>query len=52
MKFQGGYLADFLALFFPQLCPACGAELVAHEKVICTDCNYNLPLYQLPFTGR
>lgn len=37
------YLADFLSLLFPQLCPACGNELVAHEKVICTDCQYNLP---------
>lgn len=44
LKLKTGYLADFLSLFFPQLCPACGAELVTHEKVICTDCHYNLPL--------
>lgn len=44
MKLKSVYLADFLSLFFPQLCPACGNELVAHEKVICTDCHYNLPL--------
>lgn len=44
MKLQNSYLADFLSLFFPQLCPACGAALVANEKIICTDCLYNLPL--------
>lgn len=44
MKLQSGYLADFLSLLFPQLCPACGIELVANEKIICTDCHYNLPL--------
>ena len=44
MKLTNSYLANFLALFFPQLCPACGNELVSHEKVICTDCHYNLPL--------
>ena len=44
MRIKTSYLADFLSLLFPQLCPACGNELVAHEKVICTDCHYNLPL--------
>ncbi|HWZ35782.1 MAG TPA: double zinc ribbon domain-containing protein, partial [Mucilaginibacter sp.] len=43
MKLKSNYLADFLSLFFPQLCPACGSELMANEKVICTDCHYNLP---------
>jgi ComF family protein len=43
MKLQSGYLADFLSLLFPELCPACGTTLVAHEQVICTDCLYNLP---------
>jgi ComF family protein len=43
MKLLRGYLADFLTLFFPNLCPACGAELVTNEKIICTDCLYNLP---------
>lgn len=37
------YFSDFLSLLFPQLCPACGNDLVAYEKVICTDCQYNLP---------
>ena len=43
MKLKSSYFTDFLSLFFPHLCPACGNELVAHEKVICTDCRYNLP---------
>lgn len=37
------YLADFVALLFPELCHACGQSLVVHEDLICTDCLYNLP---------
>ncbi len=37
------YWADFTALLFPNLCPACGEALVANEHVICTDCRYSLP---------
>lgn len=37
------YLKDFLSLIYPNLCPACGTELVANEDIICTDCRYNLP---------
>jgi ComF family protein len=44
MKLNSNYLTDFLTLIFPKLCPACGTELVANEPVICTDCQYNLPL--------
>jgi ComF family protein len=44
MKLQNSYLADFVSLLFPELCPACGTALVANEKIICTDCHYNLPL--------
>jgi ComF family protein len=43
MKLPGGYLADFVALLFPQLCAACNASLVASEHIICLDCRYNLP---------
>jgi ComF family protein len=43
MKLLGGYLADFVALLFPELCPACNASLVANEHIICSDCRYNLP---------
>jgi ComF family protein len=43
MKLQGGYLADFISLLFPELCQACGESLVIGEELICTDCLYNLP---------
>jgi ComF family protein len=43
VKLQNTYLADFISLLFPQLCSACGESLVANEKLICTDCLYNLP---------
>lgn len=38
------FLEDFLALFFPELCAACGENLFRNEQVICTDCIYNLPV--------
>src|ERR1700761_9180701 len=44
MKLSQTYLADFVSLLFPELCPACGESLVAGEHIICTDCLYNLPL--------
>ncbi|RKR85606.1 ComF family protein [Mucilaginibacter gracilis] len=37
------YLHHFVALIFPELCQACGASLIAAEKVICINCTYNLP---------
>jgi ComF family protein len=43
MKMLRGYLADFVSLLFPELCPACEASLVANEHIICSDCRYNLP---------
>lgn len=43
MKLLRGYLADFVSLLFPQLCPACQASLMANERIICLDCSYNLP---------
>ncbi len=43
MKISQTYLADFVGLLFPQLCPACGASLMAGEEVICTDCRFTLP---------
>jgi ComF family protein len=43
MNLLRGYLADFVALIFPQLCPACRASLIANEHILCTDCLYNLP---------
>jgi len=44
MNIRTDYLADFVALLFPQLCAACGNTLVANEDLICIDCRYNLPL--------
>jgi ComF family protein len=43
MNFNRGYLADFLSLLFPQLCEACNEKLSGQEKLICTNCLYNLP---------
>jgi ComF family protein len=40
------YLEDFLSLFFPELCCACGTNLYKNENVICTSC-----IYQLPYTN-
>lgn len=40
------YLKDFISLFFPHLCNACGTALVGYEKLICTSC-----IYQLPYTN-
>jgi len=44
MKLSQTYLADFVSLLFPELCPACGENLVAGERIICTDCLYSLPM--------
>ncbi len=43
MNLQRTYLADFVSLLFPELCAACRESLVANEKLICTDCRFNLP---------
>jgi ComF family protein len=43
MKLQDGYIADFISLFFPELCQACGESLVVGEELICTNCRYTLP---------
>ena len=43
MKLQEGYLADFISLFFPELCQACGESLITGEELICTDSRFNLP---------
>jgi len=44
MRHLLGYLQDFLGLFFPELCAACGRNLFKNEEVICTECIYHLPL--------
>lgn len=40
------YFNDLFALFFPELCAACGRSLVSNERQICTSC-----IFQLPHTG-
>lgn len=34
---------DFISLFFPKTCPACGNNLFSNEKIICTKCLHHLP---------
>ena len=36
-------LNDFISLFFPDLCLACGEPLNKSEKFICTRCEFHLP---------
>lgn len=36
-------LGDFLSLFYPIICLACGKTLYKGEEIICTYCNYHLP---------
>lgn len=44
MKEILSYLKDLIALFFPELCAACGRSLYRTERIICTTCIYHLPL--------
>jgi ComF family protein len=37
------WFVDFLNLFYPNLCAACGEKLLTQEKVICTKCLVDLP---------
>jgi len=37
------YLEDFISLFFPNVCHACGQAMHKGEEVICTYCQYFLP---------
>jgi len=43
MNLLRSYLDDFVGLFFPELCAACGLNLFKNEEVICTTCIYHLP---------
>ncbi len=38
-----GLFDDFLSLFYPQVCQACGNTLYRNEEVICTYCKFHLP---------
>jgi ComF family protein len=44
MQTSLGFLRDFVGLFFPELCAACGRNLFKNEEVICTECIYHLPV--------
>jgi ComF family protein len=37
------YILDFLYLFFPEHCNACGKQLFHGEKQLCISCLYDLP---------
>ncbi len=37
------YFKSFIELFFPRICCACGNSLLAHEEILCTLCEYQLP---------
>lgn len=43
MNKVSSYFHDFIALIFPELCQACGGNLVSNEDVICINCVYDLP---------
>lgn len=38
------WITDFLKLFFPNNCAACGLALAAQEQIICLSCEYRLPV--------
>ena len=44
MKEILSYFKDLIALFFPELCTACGRSLYRNERIICTNCIYHLPI--------
>lgn len=38
-----GIIDDFISLFYPKVCQACGNTLYRNEEVICSFCRVNLP---------
>lgn len=36
-------LNDFVSLFYPQVCYACGNSLFRNEEIICSFCSFHLP---------
>jgi len=38
-----GWFTDFLNLFYPTVCAACGERLATQEKVICSRCLVDMP---------
>jgi ComF family protein len=37
------WFSDFLNLFYPSVCAACGERLLTQEKIICTHCLVDIP---------
>jgi ComF family protein len=37
------WITDFINLFFPNNCSACGNSLISQEEVLCTACQFKLP---------
>ncbi|GJM36284.1 MAG: amidophosphoribosyltransferase [Saprospiraceae bacterium] len=58
MKSQLRFLYDFFALFYPNLCLACDANLPPNQESLCLPCQYHLPktnyhlLQENPFSER
>ena len=38
-----GLIDDFISLFYPRVCYACGNSMFSNEEVICTFCRFHLP---------
>lgn len=38
-----GLLDDFVSLFYPSVCYACGNSMYRNEETICTSCRFHLP---------
>lgn len=43
LSFAADTAHDFVSLFYPRLCEACGKTLRRGEEIICTECQYTLP---------
>ena len=46
MRFKEVFLSltdDFMSLFFPRICAACGNSLLKREDTICLSCEFHLP---------
>ncbi|MBL7790768.1 MAG: ComF family protein [Saprospiraceae bacterium] len=58
MKTPLRFLEEMVGLFYPNLCCACGKNLLIRQHVLCIDCQYRLPKTQFhlqadnPFAER
>ncbi len=44
LHLKSEWFGDFLALFYPKYCYACGKKMVNQEILLCTECELHLPL--------